>query len=100
MCVPVDDPVSAARVGWQPADLPARLRLVADTYGLDAVGRGGFLHIMGDGIGRGGEFVRRRVEAGDANFIAMWNQMGGQERFDRRRGWWAEHSDRFARALS
>ena len=28
MCVPVDDDVSAARLGWQGADRPARLRLV------------------------------------------------------------------------
>ena len=34
---------------------------------------------------RGGEFVRRKVEAGDPNFIKMWNELGGMERFDRRR---------------
>ena len=27
-------------------------------------------------ISRGGEFVRRRVEAGDPNFVRMWDEMG------------------------
>jgi hypothetical protein len=99
MCVPVDDPVSAAGVGWLPADLPARLGLVADTYGLDAVDRAEFLRVLDVSIKRGGEFVRRRVEAGDANFIAMWNEMGGMERFDRRRRWWAGQRDQYEQAL-
>jgi hypothetical protein len=58
-------------------DRPARLRLVADAYSL----------VLSDSIVRGGEFVRRRVVAGDPNFIKMWNDMGGMERFDRRRRW-------------
>jgi hypothetical protein len=36
MCVPAEDDDNAAQPGWLPADRPARLRLVADTYGLDA----------------------------------------------------------------
>ena len=50
-------------------------------------------------IERGGEFVRRRVEAGDPNFAKMWDEMGGMERFDRRRRWWAAHRQAFADAL-
>ena len=54
------------RLGWEPADRPARLRLVADAYGLDARRAGGeLLEIVATSIARGGEFVRRRVEAGD-----------------------------------
>jgi hypothetical protein len=30
----------------------------------------------------------------------MWNEMGGVERFDRRRRWWAEHEQQFLKALS
>ena len=99
MCVPVDDDVSASRLGWAPADRPARLRLVADAYGLDAAGRAELLAVLADTIGRGGEFVRRRVEAGDPNFAKMWDEMGGMERFDRRRRWWAAERHRFADAL-
>jgi hypothetical protein len=99
MCVPIDDDVNAARLGWSPADLPVRLRLVADIYGLDAVGRSELLAVLTDSIVRGGGFVRRRVEAGDPNFIQMWNEMGGAERFDRRLRWWVEQQGRFASAL-
>lgn len=100
MCVPVDDDLSASRLGWIPADRPARLRLVADVYGLTSAQRDEFLRILGDSIVRGGEFVRRRVEAGDPNFIRMWTDMGGMERFDRRRQWWSGHQKEFAKALS
>jgi hypothetical protein len=99
MCVPVDDEISATRLGWTPADRPARLRLVADSAGLDPSGRGELFAAIADGMARGGEFVRRRVEAGDANFIAMWKAMGGQERFDRRRRWWDAEATAFASAL-
>ena len=99
LCVPVDDNVSAARLGWTPADQPARLRLVADAYGLDAPGRQLLLDLLSGQVARGGEFVRGHVEAGEPGFVAMWNQMGGAERFDRRRRWWDEHRDRFAVAL-
>jgi hypothetical protein len=98
MCVPIDDDVNAARLGWRPADLPARLRLAADAYGLDGAEREQLLEILSDSIARGGGFVRRRVEDGDPNFIKMWNEMGGIERFDRRRRWWAEHQERFVHA--
>jgi hypothetical protein len=30
----------------------------------------------------------------------MWNDMGGIERFDRRRRWWSTHQDEFAIALA
>jgi hypothetical protein len=99
MCVPVDDDLSAQRLGWLPADRPARLRLVADAYGLSVLQRRELLRVLSDSIVRGGEFVRRRVEAGDPNFIRMWNEMGGMERFDRRRWWWADHDEEFAKAL-
>src|SRR6185436_15835332 len=101
MCVPIDDDVNASRLGWLPADRPARLRLVADAYGLDNAARHELLAILSDTIVRqAGEFVQRRVALGDANFITMWNEMGGMERFDRRRSWWIEHEPRFLSALA
>ena len=81
-----------------PADLEERLRLVADSYGVPA-GRDELFDALADGIAAGGEFVQRRVEAGDENFIEMWESMGGMARFDRRRAWFAAHADRFADAL-
>ena len=98
-CVPIDDEVSAARLGWHPADRPARLRLVADAYGLDAAARGFLAKVVAESVARSGTFVRRRVEAGDPNFIKMWNEIGGAERFDRRRRWWAAQHEDFIAAL-
>jgi hypothetical protein len=57
------------------------------------------VEILADSIARGGEFVRRRVEAGDPNFTRMWQAMGGIERFDRRRRWWAARRADFDTAL-
>jgi aminoglycoside phosphotransferase (APT) family kinase protein len=98
MCVPIDDD-SRVRFGWHAADLVARLRLVADVYGLDAEGRSGMVAALSDSMARGGRFLLRRVEAGDQNFIEMWNSMGGMARFDRRRAWWAEARGEFAEAM-
>jgi hypothetical protein len=99
MCVPIDDDVNAERLGWRAPDRPRRLRLVADASGLDARGRVELLVVLDDAMERAGEFVRRRVALGDPNFVAMWQQMGGQERFDRRRRWWLAERPAFAEAL-
>ncbi len=100
MCVPIDDETNAHRNGWMAADLPRRLRLLADTYGLDASGRTAFMAALDRSIQPGNTFVQRRVDAGDINFIAMWNEMGGAERFKRRHAWWIDRRDDFARSLN
>jgi aminoglycoside phosphotransferase (APT) family kinase protein len=100
MCVPIDDDVSARRLGFEASDRPARLRLVADTYGLDGSGRFEVLGHLDRAVRVGGTFIRRRVEAGDANFIRVFNEMGGMERYDRRLRWWEESKEEFAAALS
>ena len=46
------------------ADLPRRLRVVTDVYGLDSSDRTEILRVLGDSMARGSEFVSRRVEAG------------------------------------
>jgi len=99
MCVPIDDEINAGRLGWLSQDSPSRLRLVADAYGLETTERLELLRILGNSIDRGGEFVRRRVEAGEPGFVKMWEEMGGSERFDRRRRWWSEDGPNFATAL-
>ncbi len=99
MCVPIDDPVNAARNGFIASDLPARLRLVADHYGLDHHGRAEVLAQFDATIEARGAFVRRRVEAGDPGFIQMWEAMGGAERFDRRARWWQDEQASFAAAM-
>jgi hypothetical protein len=99
MCVPIDDPVNSERLGWIPNDRPARLRLVADVYGLDDSGRQELLVHLDRSMQHGVTFVQRRVEPGDANFIRMLNEMGGMERHERRQAWWEENRRAFADAL-
>ena len=99
LCVPIDDDFDQARLGWRPADRPARLRLVADAYGLDRDARAELLSAMNDAIAGIEAAVRRRVDAGDPNLVEMWNRTGGSERYDRRRRWWTAHHDQFAAAL-
>ena len=100
MCVPIDDDLSASRRGFEAADRPLRLRLVADTYRLDARGRHELIEHLDRSMRGGGEFVQRRVDAGDPNFLAMLEEMGGMERYDRRQHWWEESRHAFVGALS
>ncbi|MBA2385797.1 MAG: phosphotransferase [Acidimicrobiia bacterium] len=99
LCVPIEDDVDQARLGWRPADRPARLRLIADAHGLDRDGRAELFTAMNDAIARVEAAVRRSVDAGDPNAVAMWNRTGGSECYDRRRRWWTDHNDEFAAAL-
>jgi aminoglycoside phosphotransferase (APT) family kinase protein len=100
LCVPIDDDVDRARMGWRPADWPGRLRLLADAYGLDRDGRADLLTAVDDALDRVEAAVQRGVDAGDPNTLALWNRTGGRERFDRRRRWWTDHYDLFAAALA
>jgi len=99
LCVPIENGFDQARLGWRPADRPARLRLVADAYGLDTVGRAELLTAMDDAIDRVEAAVRRSVAAGHPKSVEMWDRTGGGERYDRRRRWWTDHHDQFAAAL-
>jgi Ser/Thr protein kinase RdoA (MazF antagonist) len=100
MCVPIDDDESAALLGWDAPDRAGRLRLVCDRYGLEASGRTEVLELLDHAVAHGGEFVWRRVESGDPNFRAMWEWMGGAERWERRKRWWAAQRAAFDRALA
>jgi hypothetical protein len=99
LCVPVEDDIDQARLGWRPADRPARLRLVADAYGLEREGRAELLPAIDDALMTLEAAVRRRVEAGDPDAVDLWNRTGGRERYDRRRRWWLGHRDDFTAAL-
>lgn len=100
LCVPIDDDHDQARLGWRPADRPARLRLVADAYGLDQDGRAELFAAMTDALDRIDAAVRRSVDACHPSSLALWDRTGGGERLDRRRRWWTAHLDEFATALA
>jgi hypothetical protein len=99
MWVPIDHDIDRDRVGWFVDDLPARLRLVADAYGLGHGERIGLMGAIGDAMDRVEAAVRAGVAAGHIGTVELWNRSGGATRFQRRRGWWDEHSELFAAAL-
>jgi hypothetical protein len=99
LCVPMEDDVDQARLGWRPADRPARLRLVADAYGLDRDGRTELLAAMDDAIDRIEAAARRTLAAGAPAAVAIVERTGGIEKYDRRRRWWTAHHADFAAAL-
>ena len=95
MCVPIDDDLSAARLGFEELDRPSRLRLVADAYGLHGKPRNLLIELLDWTMETGGSFVGRRVAAGDPNFMRMLDAMGGMERYDRRLRWWQASREKF-----
>ena len=100
MCVPIDDDLSAERLGWQQPRRPARLRLIADVYGVEGEGRSQLLGHLDHSMVEGGAFVQRRVASGDPNFTRMLVEMGGMERYERRRRWWEANRMDFVAALA
>jgi hypothetical protein len=99
LCVPIDDEFDQARLGWQPAHRPPRLRLIADAYGLDRDGRKALLAAMDDAIDRIEAAALRRVDTGDQEAAEILRSSGGTAKFDRRRRWWTDHYDEFSAAL-
>ena len=99
VCVPIEDDFDQTRLGWYPADRPARLRLVADAYGLDRDGRAELLLAIDDAIDRIEAAARRIVDDGGPQVVRMVEQTGGIEKYDRRRRWWTRHRDEFAASL-
>lgn len=98
MCVPLDTPEDAARLGRGTLDPFHRLRIVADSYGLPP-DRAIFVDVIDESLATGGAFVERRVEAGETAFIEMWRAMGGRARYERRHAWFERHRERFLEAL-
>ncbi len=99
MCVPVEADEDAARTGRGGLDPFARLRVVADAYGLDDCDRVQLVEVLAEQFEDGGAFVRRRMAAGEEASIEMWHTMGGQERLDRRRRWFLAERYRFLNEL-
>jgi len=100
LCVPIEDNYDQTRMGWKPADRGARLRLVADAYGLDQNGRKELLGAMDNAIDRIEATARRNLKEGGAHATAVVEKTGGIGKYDRRREWWIRHHDKFAASLS
>lgn len=99
LCVPIEDDFDKARMGWEPADGPARLRLIADTYGLNSTGRAELMPALDDVIDRMEALARSSVERNGQQALSAMEPTGGIEKYDRRRQWWTQHREAFAASL-
>ena len=95
LCVPIEHEIDQARMGWAPADRPARMRLIADRYGLDRNGRAELVDAIEDAL----EQVEKAARTSSHVVSSMVASLGGLEKYDRRRQWWERHRDLFVEAL-
>ncbi|GHJ41013.1 trifolitoxin immunity domain-containing protein [Streptomyces sp. TS71-3] len=97
--VPMLDPVSAA--GFYPTglDAPARLRILADGYGLPPRDRAELPGVVEQATEVCRAFVARRVAGGDSVYVRALAERGGWERWDRIQAWLADHRETFTAAL-
>ena len=91
MCAPVDDEIRHEQLGWKATDVGRRLRVILDAYRVKAAQRLTFIDRLDESIVRAERFVRTRVERGEPNFVAMWDSLGGEQRFVGRRAWFDAH---------
>ena len=99
LCVPIESDFDQDRIGWCPADRPARLRLVADAYGLDRDARTELLAAVDDAIDRIEAAARRNAFGAGQQAAEMLAATGGIEKYERRRSWWMRHHGEFVAAL-
>lgn len=97
--VPMLDPASAAALHPSGLDAPARLRILADGYGLSAGDRAELPGVIEQATEVCRAFVARRVADGDPGYLRALAERGGWERWDRVRTWLADHRETFTDAL-
>lgn len=99
MCVPLDRAENLARLGWDRPDQVARLRSIADAYGLTRVERVELVSTIDEAMVIGAAFVERHFIAGQPGFVAMVARSGGLRRWAAQREWWADHRVEFEAVL-
>ncbi|MET7703525.1 phosphotransferase [Streptomyces sp. NPDC005485] len=97
--VPMLDPVSAAGLYPEGLDAPARLRILADSYGLSRQDRAELPGVVEQATDVCRAFVGRRVAEGDPVYVQALAERGGWERWDRLQAWLADRRETFMAAL-
>lgn len=97
--VPMVDPTSAATLYPAGLDAPARLRILADGYGLSAQGRSALPGVIEQATEVCRTFVTHRVTDGDPLYLQALAERGGWDRWDRMQTWLADHRKTFTAAL-
>ncbi|MGW1229999.1 phosphotransferase [Streptomyces sp. NPDC001515] len=97
---PAVDPATGAGTYPEGLDVPRRLRVLADGYGLPAPERAALPRVIEEATAACRAFVARKLADGDPAYTRVWDERGGTwERWDRRRAWLAEHRAVFTKAL-
>ncbi|MGW8699230.1 phosphotransferase [Streptomyces eurythermus] len=97
--VPMLDPGSAAALYPSGLEAPARLRILADGYGLPAGDRAELPGVIEQATEVCRAFVARRVADGDPLYLQALAERGGWERWDRVQAWLVGHREAFTAAL-
>ncbi|MFI0898690.1 phosphotransferase enzyme family protein [Streptomyces sp. NPDC020983] len=97
--VPVLDPATATTQYPTAPDPFARLRVLADAYGLPPEDRTALPALVEEATAAGRAFVTARLAAGDPAYVRAHAELGGWERWDRLQAWQAAHRERFVAAL-
>ncbi|MFE2990614.1 aminoglycoside phosphotransferase family protein [Streptomyces sp. NPDC059262] len=97
--VPMLEPESAAAHFPPGLDAAARLRILADSYGLSVGDRAELPGVIEQATEVCRAFVARRVAGGDPVYLQALAERGGWERWDRMQTWLVEHRKTFTAAL-
>jgi aminoglycoside phosphotransferase (APT) family kinase protein len=97
--VPMLDPASATTFYPDGLDAPARLRILADSYGLSPRERAELPSVIEQATETCRAFVARRVANGDPVYLQALAERGGWARWDRIQAWLVAHRDLFTAAL-
>lgn len=98
--IPMLDPASAAALyPGGPLDVPLRLRVLADNYGLSARERTELPHVVEQTTAVCRAFVAARVSDGDPVYTRVLAERGGWARWDRIQRWLTTGRDTFTTAL-
>ena len=81
-------------------DAVQRAVVFVRAYGMDCFTAGEVVDAIEEAMRVGARFVRRHVEAGEAGFVEMVSNSGGDDRYRLNKEWWAETRDLLRGALS
>ncbi|WP_331760270.1 aminoglycoside phosphotransferase family protein (plasmid) [Streptomyces sp. NBC_01471] len=97
--VPMLDPESAAALHPAGLDVPKRLRLLADSYGLSRQQRAELPGVIEQATASCRAFVADRVAGGDPVYTQVLSQRDGWRRWDRVQEWLVAHREVFMTTL-
>ncbi|MFF2328832.1 MULTISPECIES: phosphotransferase [unclassified Streptomyces] len=97
--IPMTDPASATALYPPGLDVPTRLRILAESYGLSPEERAELPGVIEQATASCRAFVADRVADGDPVYTEALSERGGWQRWDRAQEWLTAHRETFTAAL-